>query len=147
MYEKSLTQNGYSERLVINSELKYLNLARNFITGIIKQFNVPVSYANKIVLATDEALSNIIEHAYELDNTGYIDININVTDKRFKIYIIDNGMNFALPQKPSFQDIMKTIKQGKKRGLGIFLTRRVMDEIKYSYKNRQNHLVLVKYLD
>jgi len=135
----------FNERLVINSDLKHLYLSRHFIREIIRKANLAMSDENKIVLATDEALSNVIQHTYELNKNGYIDINVSVTSQKFQIHIINNGKNFD-PGKTKSKDINKRIKQGKKGGLGIFLMRRVMDEVKYSFKDGQNHLTLIKYL-
>lgn len=135
----------FSERLVINSDLKHLYLARYFIREVVRKINLAMSDENKIILATDEALSNVIQHAYELNKNGYIDINVSVTSQKFQIHIINNGKNFD-PDKIKNNDINEHIKQGKKGGLGIFLMRRVMDELKYSFKDGQNHLTLIKYL-
>lgn len=136
---------AFNERLVINSDLRHLNLARNFILNIIKKTRISPSNANKIVLATDEALSNVMEHAYESHKDGYIDINVGVSPEKFHVHIINGGKDFD-PATIRVKDVLEQIKQGKKRGLGIFLMRRVMEEVKYSYKNGQNHLILVKYL-
>lgn len=136
---------NFSERLVIKSDLKYLDLARHFILKIVTALNLTPSDGNKIVLATDEALSNVIEHAYEFDKNGCIDINVDVSPQKFQVHIINGGKDFKSDRIKN-KDIVNYIKQGKKRGLGIFLMRRVMDEVKYSSKNSQNHLTLIKYL-
>ncbi|MEW6027225.1 MAG: ATP-binding protein [Planctomycetota bacterium] len=133
------------DRLVINSELKHLNLARHFILRTIRKVNVAPSDENKIVLATDEALSNIVEHAYQFNKSGYIDINVEANPKQFQIRIMNGGRDFD-PDRIKIKDIAEHIKQGKKRGLGIFLMRRIMDEVRYSFKNGQNQLTLIKYL-
>lgn len=135
----------FKERLVINSELKNLKLARHFISRMLKILKVVPSDENKIVLATDEALSNIVEHAYEFDKGGYIDINVEATSAQFRIHILNGGKDFNLDHV-SFKDIATHIKDRKKRGLGIFLMRRIMDEVRYSFKNGQNQLILIKYL-
>lgn len=137
--------NDVKDRLVINSELKHLKLARYFILRILRKVNVAPSDENKIVLATDEALSNIVEHAYEFNKSGYIDINVEVNPKQFQIRIMNGGRDFDMG-KVKIKDIVEHIKQGKRRGLGIFLMRRIMDEVKYSFKNGQNQLILIKYL-
>jgi len=139
------SRGGVKDRLVINSELKHLKLARYFILRILRKVNVAPSDENKIVLATDEALSNIVEHAYEFNKSGYIDINVEVDPRQFQIRIMNGGRDFDMG-KVKIKDIVEHIKQGKKRGLGIFLMRRIMDEVKYSFKNGQNQLILIKYL-
>ncbi|MDI6732514.1 MAG: ATP-binding protein [Planctomycetota bacterium] len=136
----------YKERLVINSDPKHLELTRNFIRRILKKKEVTPSDKNKIILSTDEALSNVIEHAYEFNKNGCIDINIFLGDKKFRITILHGGKEFDPLRWNKIKDISLHIKEGKKRGLGIFLMRLVMDEVKYSFKNGINQLTLIKYL-
>jgi anti-sigma regulatory factor (Ser/Thr protein kinase) len=48
---------------------------------------------------------------------------------------------------PDF-DAIERIKKGQKKGFGIFLMRRVMEEVRYEYNReaKKNELTLVKYI-
>lgn len=135
---------SFSERLVMNSDIKRLKLAREFIASMCGRSKLTTPDQNKVVLAVDEAVSNVIEHAYEQQKTGYIDITVESTNRKFQVSIINGGKDFD-PSTIKPPDIMQCIKEHKKRGLGIFLIRQIMDEVKYSFKNGQNQLLLVKY--
>lgn len=52
------------EHLVISSEMKLLSIVRDRILKIIRQGSFPPAYQNRLVLAVDEAVTNIIEHGY-----------------------------------------------------------------------------------
>ena len=45
-------------------------------------------------------------------------------------------------------DIQEHVREGRKGGLGIFLIRRIMDEVRYAFQEgMHNELMLVKYID
>ncbi|MBI4834505.1 MAG: ATP-binding protein [Planctomycetes bacterium] len=135
----------YQDRLIITSDLKLLYLVRQFVVNFMRQIPLPADYENRLVLAVDEAVSNIIEHAYESKTDGYIDIQIARNEKEISFSITDWGKPFN-PNRVKKPDIAKSIKAGAKGGLGIFLMKQIMDEVKYTFKSGQNHLYLVKYL-
>jgi len=56
--------------------------------------------ANKIVLATDEACTNIIKHAYKYSDNGRINVNISFAQNKLKISIIDEGSHFNSKKIP-----------------------------------------------
>ncbi len=133
------------ERLVITSEMKFLGYVRDFILGFIRKNSLPAELENKVILAIDEAVANVIEHAYEEKNIGYIDILADIDERKLSFTICDNGKSFK-PKLMKKLDIQEFIKSGKKGGLGIFLMRQVMDEVKYTFKNGQNQVCLIKYI-
>lgn len=133
------------EHIVISSEMKLLSMVRSFLQKIIHKGNFPPDYENRLVLAVDEAVSNIIEHAYGSCAGGYIDILAELDKKKISFIITDSGRSFN-PSAVKKPIIMELIKKGKKRGLGIFLMRQIMDEVKYTFKCGQNQVCLIKYL-
>ena len=100
----------------------------------------------RIVLAVDEAVSNIMEHAYEAcDEGGDIRVAIDVDEARFEVVITDSGKEFN-PAGIEVPDMTEHVRQGKKKGLGIFLMRQIMDEVKYTFvQGLRNELRMVKY--
>lgn len=134
----------FTERLVIASDIKLLKIARQFISRMVKFAELNAADENKVVLAVDEALSNSIEHAYQFKKDGSIDISVESTPKQFRIAISNGGKRFK-PEDVEAPDILKCIRDRQKGGLGIFLIRRVMDEVKYSSKDGLNQLLLIKY--
>ena len=99
---------------------------------------------NKIILAVDEAVANVVEHAYG-GGRGDIDLVFDVDRERLEITIRDNGNKFN-PQEIPTPDIHKHISAGLKGGLGMFLMRKIMDEVRYSLDSTYvNELVMVKF--
>jgi len=124
-----------NERLMIPSDLKFLGLVRNFVIGVLHQSNkVAAEKQNKIILAVDEAVTNIIEHGYDCQKTGYVDIQIVIDTQKIQVNLLNNGKSFN-PTAVKAPDIIEYIKNKRRKGFGLFLIKQVMDEIKYSINN------------
>ena len=101
---------------------------------------------NKIILAVDEAVTNVIEHGYDEQNDGSIEIDVVSAPAAFKITIRDTGKIFNPTSTPSL-NVQDHVKMGRKKGLGIFLMRQIMDEVKYTFRDGvKNELILVKFI-
>ena len=132
--------------LTVTSGTENLSKVRTFVTQAMRDGSVKKEDENPIILAVDEAVSNIIEHAFEYTIEGTIRIEVTVDPKRCQITIHDSGKEFD-PLSIEPLDLEAHIQKGRKRGLGVFLMRQIMDEVKYHYKaGVENVLTLVKNL-
>jgi serine/threonine-protein kinase RsbW len=135
------------DRIVITNDTKFLGFVREFMSRMIHASSLSRQDENKVILAVDEAVANIIEHAYENQREGTIDIEVEADAKKFKVTIRDSGRKFS-PEAIQDPSVQEHIKIKKKKGLGIFLMRQIMDEVRYTFREGiQNELVLVKYVD
>ena len=136
-----------NDQLVVTSDTKHLMIVRDFVGRMIRQSLLANEEENKIILAVDEAVSNIIEHGYESGQEGSIEILITSDEKRFQIVIRDSGKVFD-PDGISDPNIENHVARGKRRGLGIFLMRQIMDEVRYRFQDGScNELTLVRYIN
>ena len=116
------------------------------ITELLFLNKVDYSIINKISIALEEVLINIVSYAYE--NTGKIDIIYELTTepkKELSVTIIDEGKEFD-PLKKEDPNITDLYKERKIGGLGIFVTKQIMDEVSYLRKDNKNILHLRKNL-
>lgn len=134
------------DTITISNQTENLVRVREFITRMVAQSGVRKKDENKIILAVDEAVSNIIEHAYEEQREGTIEIQVRADGERFEILIRDSGKHFN-PEDIMPVNIHEHVRAGKRHGLGIFIMRQIMDEVEYRYKEGvENELRLVKYI-
>jgi len=134
------------EQITVFSQTKQLKTIRDFVSRVVGNSPLPAQDRNKIIIAIDEAVANIIQHGYEDREDGVIDVIIEATARKFIARIRDSGVTFN-PANVSDIDIEEHVKAGKKRGLGIFLIRKIMDEVNYTFKEGvQNELLMVKYI-
>ncbi len=96
-----------------------------------------------VELAVDEACSNIIEHAYGKEDLGDIRCACKVTEMGLKVVLRDNGAPFDPDSVPEV-DTDLPLEQRQPGGAGVFLMRKVMDEVIYEFKKGENILTLIK---
>lgn len=133
------------DKLVIKSKTDNLSKVREFITSLAQNCGLKNQDIQKIVLAVDEACTNVIKHAYNYSPEGEIIIQTKCLSDKFIVSITDKGNHFDpnLVPEPNLQLFQKEKKKG---GLGIFLMRKLMDEVYYrNISNEQNQVELVKY--
>lgn len=136
----------FEKEIVVKSTTDNLALIREFTKSSAEEIGFSDEVAGKIVLAVDEACTNIIKHAYKYSPNGDIYISIKLDDSRFTISITDEGKHFD-PNKIPEPDLQEYYKQKRVGGLGMFLMKKLMDEVKYStITGNKNQVVLVKYL-
>jgi len=122
---------------------------RQAVVEVVRKSPFPERDMNLITIAVDEAVANIMEHAYAEDETGSreIELIMEADDVRFEVVIRDSGKAFD-SEKIRDVDIEDHIRHGQKGGLGVFMMRRIMDEVNYSFKHGiRNELQMIKYVN
>ncbi|MBL7995607.1 SpoIIE family protein phosphatase [bacterium] len=125
--------------------MKYLADLRDFVVTIGRKNGFDDKVIGSLKLATDEAVTNIIRHAYrDTPGRGFVTMRSIVKTSSLTIVLIDQGRTFD-PRNAKAPDMKEYIKIGKKGGLGIFMLQKLMDEIDYQVTSEGNELRLVKY--
>jgi len=134
----------HRHELRIGADMQHLELVRTAVADAIRVGGFEEAFTNRILIAVDEAVTNIIEHGYDGCDKGQIDIICEVEPDTFTISIIDQGEAFD-PRTMTDIDIQRHVAQGKAGGLGIFLIRKIMDVVDYHHETgRHNRLTMVK---
>jgi serine/threonine-protein kinase RsbW len=107
----------------------------------IKSFDAKQS--QKIALAVDEAITNVIKHSYQGEAEAPIALEFYSAENGLKIRILFHG----LPPQPSLNqvDLQQMIRDKRKGGLGVELMRRIMDSVEYSTRKGINCCEMVKW--
>lgn len=96
-------------------------------------------------LVCEELVVNVVDYAYPEDADGWMDIEIEKGDDSIVIRFKDGGTPFN-PLDCEMPDTTKPLEERRIGGLGIFLTIKKMDEVKYEYTDQQNILTIMKKL-
>jgi len=135
-----------NRKLKVKSTTDNLSRIRDFIHKTAIECKLKKEMIGEIILAVDEACTNVIKHAYKYSPEGEIDINIKCRNNKFFVVITDKGEKFDVTVIPE-PDLEEYHKEKRVGGLGIFLMRKLMDEVKYSHlSGNRNRVTLVKYL-
>lgn len=94
----------------------------------------------QIVLAVDEACSNIIKYAYRNDPNQTIMLTFRIAGSRLEVLIDDSGPKIRLEDLHG-----RSLDDVKPGGLGLHLIKRAFDSVSLDgRKNRGNRLKLVR---
>jgi len=132
------------------AELDKLYEMLDFVRDQARAAGFNTTFVNKIELATEEVLVNIISYGYpHLHRSSQIQSTIDIQctfaeDLGIKITIKDYGIPYnPLKTVPNYnpQDVLKKQTVG---GYGIFFILSLMDEVNYQREHNLNVLTLVK---
>jgi serine/threonine-protein kinase RsbW len=99
-----------------------------------------------IQTAVDEACSNIIEHAYQGEDRGSIEVTIMFDNDCLTIRLIDQGIPFD-PTNITEPDVNASLKERDNHGLGLFFMQKLMDAVSFEFsEDNGNVLTMVKCL-
>jgi len=130
--------------LIVKSHTKNLSLIRDFISAKASVAGLCREDIENIMLAVDEACTNIIKHAYKSYPDGEIVINVEFNEEKISISIIDKGSAFNSGSVPD-PDLQKYYKNGRVGGLGMYLMKTLMDDVEYiSVPGAYNKVLLSK---
>ena len=130
----------------ILSRTDHLLEVRDFVSDAARQFGFSEEDVANIVLAVDEACTNIIKHAYQYAPDKEIFIAIFRNNGTFEVKIKDNGKSFN-PDMLKAPDLKRNLSHHRRGGLGVYLMKKLMDKVEYNFPSSHNNEVsLVKYL-
>jgi serine/threonine-protein kinase RsbW len=124
-----------------------LNLEKicDFITDCANHAGLNDVEVYAVQLAVDEAATNIIEHGYGRECPSRIDVTCEPLQDGLKVLIYDDAEPFDPSLVPA-PEINVSLDEIKPRGLGIFLMKKMMDEVTYeSSPDRGNTLTMIKH--
>ena len=130
----------------ISSKTASLLSVREFVSEAAKAFGFSDEDSSKIVLAVDEACTNIIKHAYRNSPDQRITITIVREKERFEVRISDEGRSFD-PKTLRPLNLKEHLTKYRRGGLGVYLIKSLVDEVEYrSIGGKTNEVRLTKYL-
>jgi serine/threonine-protein kinase RsbW len=94
-------------------------------------------------LSAYEAAANIVEHDDPAYQETPITVELILSDREAEIIMTYRGEMFDVAHAP-LPDVEAHYRSGKKRGLGIYFIRKLMDRVEYSHENMTSTLKMVK---
>ena len=136
----------YCKHIRLSNDVQEIPLLNAFVDEICELNGLDDMTTMQMNLAIEEAVVNVMNYAYPEGTKGFVDITSMSDDEWLQFVISDNGKPFDPTTK---EEVDTTLPVEKRRigGLGIFLVRKMMDNVKYEYKDGQNILTLRKKSD
>jgi anti-sigma regulatory factor (Ser/Thr protein kinase) len=118
-----------------------------FIAESLAESGVSEKISQVVEMAADEIFSNIAKYAYEDDRTrdsaDAVTVELSVTGGALCLTFSDCGVPFD-PLSAVPPDVTSGGGERELGGLGIYLARSMMDDMRYSREGGRNRLSLVK---
>ena len=124
------------------AKIEYLRELMSSVSHCAKEQGFNQKRISEIELAAEEALVNIFNYAYQ-GNVGDVEVICKLDPQdRLIIEILDSGVPFDMLSLGE-PDTTADISERKVGGLGIFLIRKLMDDVQYQHEGTKNVLSLI----
>jgi len=118
-------------RLRIESKLSNLGIVENVVDTITRDAGINKENYGKILVSVMEAVNNAIIHGNKSDEKKFVDIKIILENSSMSVTVEDQGQGFKPTDVP---DPTEPENIEKVNGRGVYLMRRLADEIKFNKK-------------
>ena len=144
VYKEYKKDNGLIQR-EFNADVKELSNMQEFVGSKLEKLNCNRKTIMDISLCIEEIFVNIAKYAYK-DSQGKCSLTIqNDVEGKLDFIFEDSGIPFN-PLENKEPDITLSAEERDIGGLGILITKKIMDNIQYKYENNKNVLKITKYI-
>ncbi len=130
------------KKMDIEATLENLTKVMEFVDEQLEETGCNMRIQTQIDVSVEELFVNIVNYAYG-DKIGDAQVMMDIKDGTAEITFIDTGVPFD-PLAKEDPDISLPADERKIGGLGIFMVKKNMDDIKYEYRSGQNITTIFK---
>ncbi len=115
-----------------------------FVEETLEGIECPMKIQSAICVAIEEVFVNVAHYAYP-NSEGDMSLHIGFDEvsRVITFRMTDKGIPFDPLAKPD-PDITLSAEEREIGGLGIFIAKKTMDSLSYSYENKENVLTMIK---
>ena len=130
---------------VENAAISDIPAVTEFVEAELEKLDCPMKNTIQINVAIDELFSNIVNYGYP-KQSGPVTVSVIARDDPHGVCIRfeDEGIPYN-PLNKEDPDVSLSVEERGIGGLGIFLVKKTMDDVKYAYDNGKNILSITKY--
>lgn len=134
----------YEKELMVKAVIEELDCVLNLVRQGVSQTGGDEGIGLCVEMIAEEIYTNIASYAYP-DVTKEARIICKVTDDPLTMTVIFE--DWGIPYNPLLKedpDITASVEDRPIGGLGIFMTKKMMDDVSYEYKDGRNRLTIRK---
>ena len=134
------------KELTLAATVENIETVTEFVNEQLEALDCPMKAQMQIAIAIDELFGNIAHYAYNPE-TGDATVRVEVVQEPLSVVItfIDKGVPYD-PLSNADPDTSLSAEERGIGGLGIYIVKKSMDEITYSYQDGKNILTIRKNL-
>jgi serine/threonine-protein kinase RsbW len=129
--------------IVIRNKIADLAALTTAMERIGAEYGMPENSLIKLQVALDEVVSNVIKYAWPEAGAHDIEIRITARDDSVEVEIIDDGRMFD-PRGAPKRDKPPSGQKPQPGGVGVQMTKQLVDGIGYARIGNRNHTTLTK---
>jgi len=134
------------KELTVAATVANIETVTAFVNEQLEAFDCSVKMQMQIDIAIDELFGNIAQYAYDQqEGTVTVQVELIPQPRAVVLTFIDSGKPYD-PLEKEDPDVTLSAQERNIGGLGIFMVKKIMDEVRYSYRNGQNILSVQKNL-
>ena len=118
----------------------------DFVEELGAELDLSPAMTMNINLALEEAVVNIILYAYPQDQLHEIRLKVTASEQQLIFLLTDSGMSFDPTRVPE-ADVTLPLEERPIGGLGVFLIRKIMNEVTYERIGGENKLTMKKNIE
>lgn len=134
------------DELTIAAKVENLQTVLDYIEERLGNSGVSMKLTMKILVAAEEIYVNIAHYAYG-EGIGDVTIDLRISEENSQVEITfdDSGQEYN-PLEKEDPDIGLSAAERQIGGLGIFMVKEMMSDVRYEYVNGHNRLTIVQNL-
>lgn len=131
--------------IILANDISEISKLNQFVEEIGEEFSLSPAIVFNLTLVLEEAVVNVINYAYPNEEHESIYLSARLHEGSIILVLTDTGVEFDPTLAPE-ADITLSAEERPIGGLGIFLIRQIMNEVKYERIDGKNILTLEKKL-
>lgn len=130
--------------ITVEAKVENIDVVTNFVNDILEENCCPMKIQMQIDVVIYEIFGNISYYAYGADG-GKASVQAGIEKGMIVLVFIDQGIPYN-PLENKDPDITLNLEEREIGGLGIYMVKKIMDEVSYEYMDGQNILRMRKSL-
>ena len=131
--------------IILTNDISEINKLSEFVEEIGNKLSLAPDVVFNLNLVLEEAVVNIINYAYPKEEHQSIYLSATLHEGSIILVLTDTGVEFDPTMAPE-ADITLSAEERPIGGLGIFLIRQIMNEVRYDRIDGKNILTMEKKL-
>ena len=120
--------------LKVPAKAQYISVIRLTVSGLATRIGFNFDEIEDLKIATGEAVTNVVHHAYSENDEGEIIIGCGIYEDKIEIMVADYGNSFSFDEIKTkigpYSGNEENIASLREGGLGLYLMETLMDEVK-----------------
>lgn len=132
------------KEITLEADVKNIPEVTDFVNEILEEADCPIKVQMQIAVVLDEIFANISLYAYDkAGGEATVSVDVSGEPKVISITFKDRGKPFD-PLNREDPDVTLSVEEREIGGLGIFMVKKMMDEVIYRYEEGMNVLTVRK---